>query len=268
MAHQYVEQMEDEVKAAVFGNVGTMIAFRIGATDAEIFEKEFAPYFIADDIVNLSARQIYLRLMIDGVGSKPFSARTLNMAEKPPVTFADAVIANSRKMYAKPVALVEEEVKEFYKPKYKVEPPRKEGEVFVKVREESKEPVYVKKTTDYKNNNYNNQNNYNNKDNKKIYIKDAVNVMPSEKEVEQINYKKREAEDRAKRQQDKPVSFDDKPATSLKDALAKALAVNTPKKEEENIVKEDSQKESSKKEEIRNKKEIPKDLLLKIIGEE
>lgn len=276
VAHQYVEQMEDEVKAAVFGNVGTMIAFRIGATDAEIFEKEFAPYFIADDIVNLSARQIYLRLMIDGVGSKPFSARTLNMAEKPPITFADAVIANSRKMYTKPVALVEEEVKEFYKPKYKIEMPQREGAISVKVREDGKDrdQAFVKKTTDYKNNNYNKTNysnpgNYNKDgDSRKPFAKEAVNVMPDEKEVERMNHRKREfdkrdAEDRARRQE-RPVSFDEKPATSLKDALAKALAQNV-KNEEVVEVKE---KEETKKEEIKNKKEIPKDLLLKIIGEE
>lgn len=114
VAHQYVEQMTDEVKAAVFGNVGTMITFRIGATDAEVFEKEFAPYFILDDFVNLSARQIYVRLMIDGQGSKPFSAQTLPPIQKPPQSFANAVIAHSRATYGKPKAVVEEEVQSFY----------------------------------------------------------------------------------------------------------------------------------------------------------
>jgi hypothetical protein len=121
VAHQYIEQMTDEVKSAVFGNVGTMITFRIGATDAEVFEKEFAPYFILDDFVNLSARQIYLSLMIDDQGSKPFSATTLPPIQKPAHSHMQAVIAFSRSTYAKPKFLVEDEIMEFYKPAPKVE---------------------------------------------------------------------------------------------------------------------------------------------------
>ncbi len=116
VAHQYIEQMTDEVKSAVFGNVGTMITFRVGATDAEVFEKEFAPYFVLDDFVNLSARQIYLRLMIDSEGSKPFSATTLPPIQKPAHSNSQAVIAFSRTTYAKQKFLVEEEIMEFYKP--------------------------------------------------------------------------------------------------------------------------------------------------------
>ena len=59
IAHQYVEQMSEEVRAAVFGNVGTMITFRVGAIDAEIFEKEFSPTFTAEDLVNLGFTQMY-----------------------------------------------------------------------------------------------------------------------------------------------------------------------------------------------------------------
>jgi hypothetical protein len=77
MAHQYIEQMSDEVRAAVFGNVGTMITFRVGATDAEYLEKEYAPAFTAEDLVNLDRYQVYLKLMIDDMASSPFSARTL-----------------------------------------------------------------------------------------------------------------------------------------------------------------------------------------------
>jgi len=77
IAHQYIEQMPEKVHAAVFGNVGTMVVFRVGATDAELLEKEFSPEFLVEDIVNLGFAQIYLKLMIDGIGSSPFSARTL-----------------------------------------------------------------------------------------------------------------------------------------------------------------------------------------------
>ena len=77
IAHQYIEQMEEEVRDAVFGNVGTMVTFRVGAFDAEVLEKEFAPVFTAEDLVNLGFTQIYLKLMIDGVSSQPFSATTM-----------------------------------------------------------------------------------------------------------------------------------------------------------------------------------------------
>lgn len=152
VAHQYIEQMTDEVKSAVFGNVGTMITFRVGATDAEVFEKEFAPYFVLDDFVNLSAHQIYLRLMIDSQGSKPFSATTLPPIQKPAHSNEQAVIAFSRSVYAKPKFLVEDEIMEFYKPAPKVEKPKPENLTpemkFLKVSEYRPEKVPVVKSQD------------------------------------------------------------------------------------------------------------------------
>src|SRR3989338_1164576 len=64
MAHQYMEQLEEEVLAAVVGNIGTMISFRVGSTDAEIIAKEYAPTFIKEDLVNMPKFHIYLKLMI------------------------------------------------------------------------------------------------------------------------------------------------------------------------------------------------------------
>lgn len=101
MAHQYIEQMEEEVRAAVFGNVGTMITFRVGAYDAEVLEKEFAPKFFAQDLVNLGFTQIYLKLMIDGVSSEPFSATTLPPIPVPEISYTHQVIEASRKAYAR-----------------------------------------------------------------------------------------------------------------------------------------------------------------------
>ncbi len=122
VAHQYIEQMTDEVKSAVFGNVGTMITFRVGATDAEVFEKEFAPYFILDDFVNLSAHQIYIRLMIDDQGSRPFSAKTLDPIQKPAHSYDQAIIAHSRAIYGRPKKVVEEEIQAFYISHTKLDP--------------------------------------------------------------------------------------------------------------------------------------------------
>jgi len=112
IAHQYIEQMPEEVRYAVFGNVGTLITFRVGATDAEYLEKEFAPVFLAQDIVNLGFTQIYLRLMIDGIGSSPFSAKTLPPIAKDERHFVQEIIDASRRQYARPRAMVEEEIRE------------------------------------------------------------------------------------------------------------------------------------------------------------
>ncbi len=111
IAHQYVEQMEEEVRSAVFGNVGTMIVFRVGSFDAEIFEKEFAPQFMGEDIVNLGFAQVYLRLMIDGIGSKPFSAITTPPISLPAISSRDEVIAASRKNYGVPRQEVEDNIR-------------------------------------------------------------------------------------------------------------------------------------------------------------
>ncbi len=114
VAHQYIEQMSDEVRAAVFGNVGTMISFRVGAYDADVLEKEFTPTFVAEDLVNLGKYQIYLKLMIDEVTSAPFSANTIPQIEKPIVSFKDEAIAESRKAYALPREVVEKEIQDWH----------------------------------------------------------------------------------------------------------------------------------------------------------
>jgi len=112
VAHQYIEQMSEEVRAAVFGNVGTMISFRVGSYDAEVLEKEFTPQFSVEDIVNLGFAQIYLRLMIDGVSSQPFSAKTLPPLQKPENSYVKRCIEESRRKYTRPRELVDEEVRE------------------------------------------------------------------------------------------------------------------------------------------------------------
>lgn len=113
MAHQYIEQLPETLQAAVFGNVGTMISFRVGATDAEYLAKEFAPTFIEEDFVNLPKYHIYLKLMIDGVASQGFSANTL-----PPIAkeegFESLVIENTRKLYSRPIASVEQELLQWW----------------------------------------------------------------------------------------------------------------------------------------------------------
>ncbi len=77
LAHQYINQLDDDIRQAIFGNVGTIVSFRIGTEDARLLSKEMYPMFQVEDFINLPNYSIYLKLMIDGVPSKPFSANTI-----------------------------------------------------------------------------------------------------------------------------------------------------------------------------------------------
>jgi len=111
MAHQYIEQLSEVVKPAVFGNVGTMIVFRVGAADAEELVKEFTPVFLEEDLVNLPKYEMYLKLMIDGIASDPFSARGLPpLREDEKTGNTEKVISVSRERYAKDRKTVEEKI--------------------------------------------------------------------------------------------------------------------------------------------------------------
>lgn len=111
LAHQYIEQLSEKVKPAVFGNVGTMVVFRVGAADAEELVKEFTPTFTEEDIVNLPKYEMYLKLMIDGISSSPFSAKGLPpLADNEKTGNAQPVIDYSREHYASDKTSVEERI--------------------------------------------------------------------------------------------------------------------------------------------------------------
>jgi len=110
LGHQYITQMEEEVRDAVFGNVGTIISFRVGAEDAEWLEKEFTPEFMAADLVNLGKYNVYLRLMIDGLAGRPFSAETLGPWPKPEKSYQEKIIKASRERYSTPRQKVEDKI--------------------------------------------------------------------------------------------------------------------------------------------------------------
>ncbi len=116
IAHQYIEQMEEDVRNAVFGNVGTTVTFRVGPFDAEVLETVFSPRFLATDLVNLGAYQIYLTLMIDGIGSQPFSAQTMGPIPKPRISCKNMVLAASRKNYTRPRPEVEKLIADLHTP--------------------------------------------------------------------------------------------------------------------------------------------------------
>ncbi len=111
IAHQYIEQLEEEVQAAVFGNVGTLVCYRVGAADAEFLEKEFMPNFEQTDLVNLTKFDVYMKLMIDGVASSPFSATTLPpLPEEFRTDNREKVIRVSRERYSRNRTVVEEKI--------------------------------------------------------------------------------------------------------------------------------------------------------------
>ncbi len=118
LGNQYISQLEEmtptgrstEVKDAIFGNVGTIISFRVGAADAEYLEKEFAPEFTAVDLVNLPKYNIYLKLMVDGVAGRPFSAQTLPPFEKPEKSHKEKIIKVSREKYGTRRKIIEEKI--------------------------------------------------------------------------------------------------------------------------------------------------------------
>lgn len=113
LAHQYMAQLAEEVRDAVIGNVGTTLAFRVGAEDAEFLEKEFSPAFLAPDVVNLGFSQVYMKLMIDGVASYPFSATTLPPIKVPHESFKKEIIALSQQQFGTPRATVEDVIQKW-----------------------------------------------------------------------------------------------------------------------------------------------------------
>lgn len=116
LAHQYIGQLvtannSTVVRDAIFGNVGTMIVFRVGAADAEFLENEFTPEFTIPDIVNLPNYNIYIKLMVDGVTARPFSASTLPTFKVETSSMVkEDIIEMSRKYYARPREAIEAEI--------------------------------------------------------------------------------------------------------------------------------------------------------------
>ena len=118
VAHQYTAQLvtkeSSNVRDSIFGNVGTMIVFRVGADDADFLEKEFMPEFTPEDIVNLPNYKIYLKLMIGGVTSRPFSARTLPpLVKSGNLEIEEEVIRSSRELYCRSREDVEKEINDW-----------------------------------------------------------------------------------------------------------------------------------------------------------
>jgi type IV secretory pathway TraG/TraD family ATPase VirD4 len=110
VANQFIGQLTDEIKGAVFGNVGTMISFRVGPEDAEFMAKQFEPVFTQQDLINIENYNAAIRLIINGIPSRPF-----NVIGFPPMGVADKKVGEAirqlaRLKYARPVEIVSKEV--------------------------------------------------------------------------------------------------------------------------------------------------------------
>ncbi|HIP21711.1 MAG TPA: hypothetical protein EYG72_02045 [Candidatus Pacebacteria bacterium] len=77
IAHQYIKQIDEGIKDAIFGNVGSMAVFRVGQEDAEFLKTQFEPTFTAQNIASIDNRNAYLKMLVDGEPQKPFNIRTL-----------------------------------------------------------------------------------------------------------------------------------------------------------------------------------------------
>jgi type IV secretory pathway TraG/TraD family ATPase VirD4 len=114
LAHQYIEQLDDRIKDAVFGNVGTLFSFRIGAKDAEELEKEFSPEFSWNDFIRLPPHLMYVRVCIDGATSRPFNADALPPRDTPTITYREKIIEISRTRYCSPLADVQRKIDRWF----------------------------------------------------------------------------------------------------------------------------------------------------------
>lgn len=109
IAHQHISQVKESVIRAIFGNVGTIISFRIGPEDAVVLEKEYAPKFTSNDLTNLAVRDIYIKMSIDDETKEAFSARVLP-AKTPDTSFKENIVQLSRQNYCQQKNTAEREI--------------------------------------------------------------------------------------------------------------------------------------------------------------
>lgn len=117
MTNQYIDQLTLPVRQAIFGNVGSIGAFVVSPSDAQILANEFAPTFSAEDLVSLESHAMYMKLAIDGMTSKPFSARSLDGMYEP-TGVKEELLTHSRSNYGMPRAEIEEKIMKWSKQSY------------------------------------------------------------------------------------------------------------------------------------------------------
>ncbi len=113
LAHQYITQLDEKIRESAFGNIGTLVSFRVSSQDAEVLAKYMTPVFVASDLMNISNYKAYLKLMIDGQPSRPFNIDTIN-PEKPAKSHALDIKKISRDNYCRDRMDVEKEIQSRY----------------------------------------------------------------------------------------------------------------------------------------------------------
>jgi hypothetical protein len=113
VAHQFIGQLDEQIKKAVFGNVGSMAAFRVGAEDADFLEKQFAPVFSSSDLINVNNFNACLKLLIDGQVSRPFSMKIMPF-KKGNAQFGEEIAKLSSVKYGRQREEVETEIRKRY----------------------------------------------------------------------------------------------------------------------------------------------------------
>ncbi len=116
VANQYISQMQENVRDAVFGNVGTMISFRVSADDAPLLAKQFEPQFEPGDLLQMHNRSFVINMVIKGEKSPAFSATTLTIPT-PQTDYFAYIVDNSRRLYSRDRAEVEQEIQELVSPR-------------------------------------------------------------------------------------------------------------------------------------------------------
>jgi hypothetical protein len=128
LANQYLDQLPDKIKTAIIGNIGTIIAFRVGPLDAEILAKEFGYLVKIDDFVNLPSYYVYIKLLVDGKPTSPFLAKTLPPPARPEISYKDEIINLNHLKYARRRSLVEGRI----------------AQIFSEIKKEGKELIYCR----------------------------------------------------------------------------------------------------------------------------
>lgn len=109
LAHQYIGQLSDGIRNAVFGNVGTVVSFRISSDDAEVIAQRLQPYYTAEDLVLIDNLKAVITLMINGKTSKAFNLQVI-LTDRPDLNLQQQVMMQSRQKYAKPVAEIRADI--------------------------------------------------------------------------------------------------------------------------------------------------------------
>lgn len=122
IAHQFIAQLQPDIKDAVFGNVGSMAAFRVGPEDAQFLEHQFSPVFTANDLMNVPNRNAFLKVLANGTPTPPFSVATL-APNKTDLERVNKLIAMSLQKYGRPRAEIEAEISQRYQKPAPAVPP-------------------------------------------------------------------------------------------------------------------------------------------------